>query len=752
MAFHHSCFVVGAIAMLIGGCFDYRSAVEGSPSGGARNGPSDRGTPVTPGEPATTTAERAALMTALDDLDGLTTEALIGRYPTSFEPSPRYDLTAVAGLSTIQLSSLALEHNELDALAAHGFVITSRWRTPTFMYGYSTLYLEDLPLYVSADSILHAVHHSYDEILKAVETGMLGRELETLLDGMRSRLAGGGGSFAEAQVRADVDVYLTVALSLLKETNLSPVAGGSATLIAEVLRKAEAASGWQTLELFGVARDEDFSQFLPRGHYADSPALARYFRAMMWLGRTDLRLLETQSDGTQVFRRRQLEAALVMRELVDATLRPSLQRIDRTIGAFVGEHDSMQLSELDALLGDLHVADAAGLAALDDSTIAQTIAAGGYGAQRISSHIMINGTDNATLPLSASFTLLGQRYVLDSHVLSNVVYDRAGGGSIDRMMPNPLDVAFAAIGNNQAASVLKDELSNFGYARDLAAMRVLADAHPPEFWQANLYNLWLGALRTLSPQATAPDPGRPPVAKSELWGRRLLSTQLASWAELRHDTLLYAKQSYTSGAACEFPDAYVDPYPELYSRIGSYAAFGAALTEELALSPSAPSELMTSLRNHFALVGRVSERLREMAEHELTGMPFTNEMMAFINDAVTVSNGCSRDPSLLNPGWYGQLYFDPHSSLKFDPTIADVHTQPTDEVGNPVGRVLHVGTGAPRLMVVVAEGCTGPRAYAGLASSYFEQISENFERLTDEAWAGLIYARTSPPWLDDVVR
>jgi hypothetical protein len=31
-------------------------------------------------------------------------------------------------------------------------------------------------------------------------------------------------------------------------------------------------------------------------------------------------------------------------------------------------------------------------------------------------------------------------------------------------------------------------------------------------------------------------------------------------------------------------------------------------------------------------------------------------------------------------------------SIEFDPTIADVHTQPTDAAGNPVGHVLHVGT------------------------------------------------------------
>lgn len=73
---------------------------------------------------------------------------------------------------------------------------------------------------------------------------------------------------------------------------------------------------------------------------------------------------------------------------------------------------------------------------------------------------MINGLNQGRLPLSFSFALLGQRYVLDSHVFSNVVYDRVAGGRVMRMMPSPLDVAFAALGNNQAASLLAPELES----------------------------------------------------------------------------------------------------------------------------------------------------------------------------------------------------------------------------------------------------------------------------------------------------
>ena len=80
-----------------------------------------------------------------------------------------------------------------------------------------------------------------------------------------------------------------------------------------------------------------------------------------------------------------------------------------------------------------------------------------------------------------------------------------------------------------------------------------------------------------------------------------------------------------------------------------------------------------------------------------------------------------------------------------------MHTQPTDEGGAPVGGVLHIGTGYARILVVVTEGCSGLRAYAGLASSYFERVTENFERLTDEAWAEQMPAAADPAWLSSIV-
>jgi hypothetical protein len=444
-----------------------------------------------------------------------------------------------------------------------------------------------------------------------------------------------------------------------------------------------------------------------------------------------------------VFRRRQLEAAIRLRELLDASAWQSWSRIDAAIHAFVGEADFMTVPQIDALLRDLGATGSADLASIPDQRIAQAVIDGGYGTQRIASAIMFNGI-GGTLPLSSSFALMGQRYVIDSHVFSNVVYDRVP----DRMMPDPLDAAFAVMKNDQAGALLADQLEAYRYAPNLASMRILANEDGDDFWHDNLYNLWLSAIGTLSPGADLLNPaaaGLGSVFANEPWGRHLLNTQLASWAELRHDTLLYAKQSYTTATSCEFPDAYVDPYPAFYDALLAYAEHGTTLLGALNLN----SSFATRLQSYWVNVATVAATLKGMAESERTGTPFTTEQLAFVNRAVHAPGGCGG----ANAGWYGDLYFDVLKGSENDPTIADVHTQPTDLAGNLVGRVLHVATGMPRLMVVSVNTCQGPRAYAGLASSYFEKVTMDFQRLDDAAWSELATVGREPEvrWMNDLV-
>jgi hypothetical protein len=281
-------------------------------------------------------------------------------------------------------------------------------------------------------------------------------------------------------------------------------------------------------------------------------------------------------------------------------------------------------------------------------------------------------------------------------------------------------------------------------------MRVLVDAHGNDYWAKNIYNTWLSALRALSPEVALKPPADatlPTIAATEGWARRIVNAQLGSWAELRHDTILYVKQSYTSGIVCEFPDAYVDPYPELFRRLSRLAEKGGVVAD--LAGAAGKTALGDSVRTYFTGLTAVTTMLGDMADQELRGTPFTQAQLDFIDQTVVVQQVCGGS---FAQGWYPKLFFA-NDSTEYHPTIADVHTQYTDEAGNVIGRILHVGAGNPRLMVATANTCTGPKAYAGLVFAYYELTKDNFLRLTDDEWKQELTQNppADVPWIKPVM-
>lgn len=698
--------------------------------------PSTSYTVVAPKGPwSSTAAESKALQVQeLATLAALSTDELLAKSPGITTQPLGYVPEQAKWFDLIQASSLALNDAEIERFNLNGFVISERQSYPDFFYGYKTIYAMDLPVYITADAVLTALHRSYDTILMEVENSYMAPTLRQLLADLRTRIS---SATISDDAKHDLNLLLGVAAGLL-DTNASVDAEAN-TLIAKI----RAASGTAPVALFGTEREIDFSQFLPRGHYADNPQLQNYFRAMMWLGRTELRLVDVDLSGARKLMRREVEDVLALDEMFTEELRNKWDSLESIVALFVGEADYMMLPQAAKLRSALGIATSTELSRIDDVQLLATIDAGSYGNQRICSQLMVVEDGMTTLP--NSFAFLGQRYTVDSHVFTRVVFPNT---KEYRMMPHPLDVAFAAFGNDQAAELLHNELDTYHYAADLGAARQLVEWHGADYWDTSLYTLWTDALRQIS-AGKYDVTSLPAVARTEAWGRRLLNTQLASWAELRHDTLLYAKQSYTGIPLCEYPDGYVDPYPLLFARLKQLGTLAAEKLGQVLPSASA-SQVITYFQN-FA---QVAARLEILAAEELTGAPRTAEDLAFLNDAVALKTDSSGCATITYPsGWYAKLFYQQSDALEAAPTIADVHTQPADEEGNIVGRVLHVATGNPRLMVVSVDSCEGPRAFAGVVSAYFEQITTDFKRKTDQDWAAEIETGNPAdvPWLTDIV-
>jgi hypothetical protein len=142
-------------------------------------------------------------------------------------------------------------------------------------------------------------------------------------------------------------------------------------------------------------------------------------------------------------------------------------------------------------------------------------------------------------------------------------------------------------------------------------------------------------------------------------------------------------------------------------------------------------------------------RLGSIAQGQLDGLPLSAEDQAFLHDtAIASEEGCV----IALTGWYAGLFFEgSDAALEWDPTIADVHTNPSEDGPLAPPEVLHVATGNPNLMVFTAETCEGPRAYVGPVFSSYEVLPGKLERYKDSDWQAMLQSgqkQERPRWTE----
>jgi hypothetical protein len=562
---------------------------------------------------------------------------------------------------------------------------------------------------------------------------------------------------AMSQMLKDVDFYLTVGIDLITGQQTNPLYTENTVKINNVLSEIDAANSWGIDTLFSsIPVNYDWSQFKPRGHYVDEfhPELADYFKAMMWLGRTEIYLLwpraDTNANSIEIFKslqRQSIDAMLIREAFDNANINSTYNLVESILKFFVGDQDNVTIDNLAYLKNKVSLINAADLLdSLKLVTFQDTLKNQSFAYQSILSQILIHDPyrPDSIIPASA-FLLFGQRFIIDSYIFSNVVYDRIKSC---RLLPNSLDALFA-LGNDASAQLLHDEISQYNYGGNLAALRYLVDSYGSDFWDKSYYNMWLNSIRSLNPPAERNN--LPPFMKTAGFWQEKLNTQLASWAELRHDNLLYAKQSYTGGTVCSFPYSYVEPFPEFYENLETLAQVAKNEISKFNLN----SGTMWSVNYYFDNLGMIADSLRIIAQEELDGIALSQQQCDFLKMLI-YDNPEGGSGSLPYAGWYAKLFYNDEISgskgfLTNDMIVADIHTVPTDCFGTPLGWVKHAGTGPINLGVFIAP-LPGNQltAFMGPVLSYYEYTSTNFLRLTDEEWQdSALTSALLPSWVNN---
>ncbi|MGB6123354.1 MAG: DUF3160 domain-containing protein, partial [Bacteroidota bacterium] len=695
----------------------------------------------------------------------MTREELLSSYPAGVFGTASPAVWGDALYSQRIDSVYELSEYEKQLIQEHGFVVTERLRQNSFVSQFLDAWENDLPIFISTDAILHAFHFHYVRTLAKVEKGVLKVQVKELLASLHGALPGLAAEYSGSpgmnQMFRDVDLYLTVPRKLLGET-VQPVYPENAGAVDTLMQLIEAEEVGTYNFFSSVCRIIDFSQFKPRGHYTEpgwgttDPPLEGYFRAMMWLGRMEIYLLAPESAGVgcptpppEDIRRQTIDAALLLELMDRANAWPEYREMEDVLQFFVGDQDNVTPDNLQSMLQTLSISQASQL--LDTLVLDEfqdSLAAQPWAPQKILSQILYRDpmSPDQVEPASA-FMLFGQRFVIDSYVTGSVVFDKIefNGSPVCRLFPSTLDILFA-LGNDAAAQLLVPELEQYHYSTNLAALRYLIESYGEEFWQSSIYTMWLKAVRAANPPADRTE--LPGFMQTAAWWQEKMNTQLSSWAELRHDHLLYAKQSYTGAAICSYPESFVEPIPEVFESLRDLGRVAHSRFEALSFSDQG---LKSEILGYFKLLEGVTDTLGQVARKELDGVPLSVDEKRMLQSLIYDMGVCA--PTV--EGWYIRLLYggwamgDPGGDYS-DYLVADYHTTPTDCGGAMMGWVSHAGTGDVDMALLVADMPDGQSvAFVGPVMSYLEYRTTNFLRLTDEEWEETHMRRsTRPDWVN----
>ncbi|MHC4173024.1 MAG: DUF3160 domain-containing protein [Planctomycetota bacterium] len=610
----------------------------------------------------------------------------------------------------------------------------------------------DVPLFVTADTLLHLYHIQFDETLKDVEErefyGDIRGLTAALLDDALVAYEQYTGDLQEAAKRNIA--YLAVAQKLIDPNTQIPAL--VTKLVTNELAKIDAHAGFAPSDIF--IYQEDYSQYVPRGHYTRSQELRRYFRTLIWYGRMAFLLKGAEIWGpmgealisVEDAKIQTMQAVLLARSIEEVQVgkrsgRQIWDRLYAVTSFYVGLADDLTpyeyLGAVDKVFGsgfvpaDLEDPDNLFALKVELALLRSPEIFGGTGNVFVTPPVTPESLDEV-LDKTKGMRFMGQRFIPDSYMFQHLVFPEVLGytGTGDpvpftlgdtglgpgRCYPRGLDV-MAILGSTQAKTILVEQGDTDYTNYDLRFNELKAefDAFDLADWNRNLYWSWLYSLRALTDEF--PD-GYPNFMRTKGWEKKELNAALASWTELRHDTILYAKQSYTPvETAIPHVTGYVEPVPEFYGRLLALTRMTReGLSDFDALSAQAIQRLVN--------LEDILSRLIEIANKELTNQQLSDEDYWYIKGFAETLEGA--------------IIGVEEKGIKTT-LVADVHTHSAEE------KVVEEGVGYVDLIIIA---CPRPDGSIFLAAgpvlSYYEFKHPMSDRLTDEAWRELLDSPNRP--------
>jgi len=687
--------------------------------------------------------------------------------PVNISPKiPVYSVSQDLGNIT-NASDFTFSDTAKNLLVKNAFVVRPSYFNEFFPLYESNRY-GHTPSFVTTDSILHNYHLIFDFLLKQLEEQKLAPELKKLNTIMLSESLSQynylKGTEWENAAKRNVG-FFTVGSKLLDSSVSVPSIVASEVNQELALIKAHQGITRSPVMNIGGGQDttidtpqgsqpmgalkEDYSQYIPRGHYTKTEQLKAYFKSMMWYGRLTFRMKNEDEVKS---------ALLITLALNQGNNQNSWDKIYEPINFFVGKSDDITYYQFKDLMGKVYgpkatiqsiSSDKNKLAIFVDETKALE-------PPQINSMPIFESSIQANREKEIKgFRLMGQRFTIDASIFQRLIYREVGDktkscqafkpeetGCLSgaRCLPKGLDIP-ATMGSNEAKNILDGigETQYACYSENMSKMNKYLSGLGRGIWTQNLYWGWLYQLRPLLDEKPS---GYPTFMRNTAWARKELNTFLGSWSELKHDTILYAKQVYAelgSGLMPKKKDdrGYVEPNPYVYARLASLLKMTNDGLEARGL-------LTASIKSNLSRMEQLTISLKEISEKELNNEKLTDEEYELIRSYGGQLEHFWLEANKNEPAFKKSTGQRDYLNENPAAVVADVATDPN-------GQVLEEGTGKifEIYAVVPIEGKL--RIAKGGIYSYYEFTWPMSDRLTDKKWRGLLnsgQAPVLPSWTD----
>ena len=627
-----------------------------------------------------------------------------------------------------------------NMLGKNGFAIVPAEHNQLF-HVYEKNDYADFPSFVTTDLYLQLFHLYFDCVLRDVEE----KHLDSLMIVFSSQMEAEmktltSSQDAEVKAAAEFGQAWFAVASWLFSHDKAPASAATLNVpeaykkmvMEEITKAIDAENGYSDmLEYFPPEEMFGYSLFRPRGHYTRSKVCSRYFRGMMWL--------QTAHFGTNKPSKMKQIALIANVINQQPKLSAIYNKVSEPITYLMGTPDNVTILQVANRIKEMGLPIEKLLSSRKEmANLTKDIEEIAKRQMRIE----LKKTRGSKYVVD----IMPQRYQPDAEALITTT-DQDSPVSL-RPCPKGLDW-MAVMGLPGAERILIDELKETqrwaGFPKALTTARKKAATTP---WEACVANQWMYTLQSLGDTAQS----LPYFMQSPQWQKKNLNTALASWAELKHDAILYAKQPMLAECGDGGPEppvvkGYVEPNVKFWEK-------AIALVTRM-------DKVLTTYNLQTEKAKAVYERIKEMAEFcrdiskkELNGGKITDEeynQIEIIGSTVeNISLELVSEDNEMLQGWSDVVSTDKKVAV-----VADVFTAAGENVAIDDKCVLYEGVGPAYEIYVVVEIDGSLYLTRGSVFSYreFTRLMSD-PRMTDEEWQEELKKSPTggtPSWMKEII-